>query len=104
MRKKQSSDVLHEFVSVFAGKGLLEQTIRIKYHQRNYRIFCSDEEFFAYRINDHYGVSPGFPGWTVCHVTHDEIVEDPTIPGQLPNEPGIYEWLNCLRMDDFEII
>ncbi len=97
-------DLLREFVSVFAGKGLLEQTVRIRYRDKKYRVFCSNSEFFAYRINDHYGVSPGFPGWTVCHVTHDEIVEDAHMSGLQSREPSVREWLRCLAAEDFELI
>lgn len=104
MKRKKPIDVLQEFVSVFAGKGLLEQTVRVKYRDKKYRLFCSSSEFFAYRINDNYGVSPGFPGWTVCHVTHDEIVEDSHMSGSKSGEPSAREWLRCLAKKDFEVI
>ncbi len=104
MKRKKPVEVLQEFVSVFAGKGLLEQTVRIRYHDKQYRIFCSDSEFFAYRINDNYGVSPGFPGWAVCHITHDEVMEDAHMSGLASSEPSAREWLRCLAAEDFELI
>lgn len=72
--EKKPMDVMQKFIDVFASKGWLKQTIRIKHRDRRYRIFCSEREFFAYRINDNCGISPGYPGWPICIVTHDKII------------------------------
>ena len=97
-------DVLQKFVGVFASKGWLNQTLRIKHHDRRYRICCSEREFFAYRINDHCGVSPGFPGWPVCIVTHDQIIEDSDMSAFASTEPSAHDWLRCIAEGDFELI
>ena len=75
------ADVLQKFVDVFAGKGWLNQTLRIMHRERRYRIFCSETKFIAYRINDHCAISWGFPGWAVCIVTDDQIIEDSHMSG-----------------------
>ena len=104
MKRQKPVDVLQNFVTVFAGRGLLEQTVRIRYRDRKYRVFCSDSEFFAYRINDNYGISPGFPGWPVCHVTHEGIIEDSEIAEFASGEPSVGDWLHCIAAEDFELI
>jgi len=97
-------DVLQKLVGVFASKGWLNQTLRIKYRNRRYRISCSEKEFFAYRINDNCYVSPGFPGWLVCFVTPDHIVNDAEMCPFPSTEPSIHDWLQCIVEHDFELI
>ena len=97
-------DVLQRFVEVFMSKGRLNQTLRIKHRGRRYRIFCSESKFFAYQINENFGVSWGFPGWPVCIVTPDQIIEDSEMSSFAPDEPSVHDWLRCIADDDFEII
>jgi len=102
--KKKPMDVLQELVVVFVNKGWLNRELRIKHRDRRYRIFCSERKFFAYRINDNYGGSWGFPGWPVCIVTHDQIIDDSEIPVSESTGPNAQGWLRCIVEDDFEII
>jgi len=102
--EKEPVDVLRRFVDVFVSKGRLNQTLRIKHRGRRYRIFCSERKFFAYQINDHYGVSWGFPGWPVCIVTPDQIIDDSEMSVFSPTEPSVNDWLRCIADEDFEII
>jgi hypothetical protein len=103
-REKKPMDVLQEFVGIFESKGWLNQTLRIKRRDRRYRICCTEIEFLAYRINDHCSVLPGFPGWSVCMVTHDQIVEDSDMSAFPSSEPSAYDWLRCVTEGDFELI
>jgi hypothetical protein len=102
--EKKPMDVLQKFIGVFTSKGWLNQTLRIKYRDRRYRIFCSERTFFAYRINDHCGVSWGFPGWLVCIVTHDQMIEDSEMSAFTSSEPSAHDWLRCITDGDFELI
>ncbi len=103
-QEKRPPDVLRQFVGIFEGKGWLNQTLRIKHRDRRYRICCTDKEFLAYRINDHCSVLPGFPGWSVCIVTPDQIVEDSHMSAFPSSEPSVNEWLHCIAEEDFELI
>ena len=100
----EPTEVLRRFVEVFVRKGRLNQTLRIQRLGRRYRICCSESKFFAYQINDHYGVSWGFPGWPVCIVTEDQIIEGSERSVSASAEPSVQDWLRCLADDDFEII
>jgi len=102
--EEKPADVLEKLVGVFASKGWLNQTFRIKHRDRRYRICCSEREFFAYRINDHCGVSPGFPGWAVCIVTPDQMIEDSDMSPFASTEPSAREWLQCISEGDFELL
>jgi len=96
--------VFQEFISFFEGKGWLDQILRIKYQGRRYRICCNRQEFFAYRINDHWGLSHGYPGWPVCIVNPHQIIEDSDISSFESTEPSVHGWLRCLAEGDFEKI
>jgi hypothetical protein len=98
------ADVLKNFVGVFMSKGWLNQTLRIKHRNGRYRISCSEKKFFAYRINDNCHVPPGFPGWPVCIITHEQIIDDAKMSTFASTEPSAYDWLRCLNDDDFELI
>ena len=102
--EKRPLNILRQFVSVFANKGWLDQTLRIKRRDRKYSIFCSNREFIAYRINDDWGISPGIPGWPVCIIDHNQIIEDSEMSELASNEPSAHDWLHCLANGDFEVI
>jgi len=96
--------ILEEFISVFAQKGWLNQTLRIMHRDRRYRIFCNETEFIAHRINDNCGVSWGFPCWAVCIVTRDQIIEDSDLSMFSSAEPSAHDWFRCLAGGDFQIL
>ena len=104
LQENRPTDVLQRFVGIFEEKGWLNQTLRIKHRDRRYRICRTAREFLAYRINDHCNVLPGFPGWSVCIVTHEQIVEDSDMSAFSSSEPSAYEWLRCIAEEDFELI
>ena len=97
-------DILKEFVGVFARKGWLNHSLRIMHREKRYRIFCSESEFIAHRINDTCGVSWGFPCWAVCIVTPDQIIEDSDLSGFASIEPGVHDWLRYIAEGDFQIL
>ncbi len=101
---KNSAEVLQKFVSLFEGKGWLDQALRIKHRDKRYRIYCSETGFMAYRVNDYCGVSPGIPGWPVCFVTSDQIIEDSDMSKFSSTEPSVYDWLQCLIDEEIELI
>ncbi len=98
------ADVLREFIGVFSNRGLLNQAIRVKHHEKSYRLLCNEKAFIAYRINDNQGFSPGVPGWAVCIVDREQIVEDSEITASAEAEPGVCDWLRCVADGDYETI
>jgi hypothetical protein len=101
---KMPRDILQEFISVFAQRGWLNQALRIMHRDRRYRIFCSETEFIAHRINDNCAVSWGFPCWAVCIVTRDQIIEDSDLSMFSSAEPSAHDWFRCLAGGDFQIL
>ena len=101
---KKAPEVLEAFIGLFESKGWLNQTIRIRRRERRYRISCSETGFIAYRINDHCGVSPGIPGWPVCFVTQEHIIDDSDMSRFASTEPSVHDWLRFILDDDLELI
>lgn len=102
--EKKAKATLQKFVGIFENKGWLNQTLRVRYQGRKYRIFCSQTGFVAYRINDYCGVSPGIPGWPVCFVTTDQILEEVDLSEFASTEPGAQEWFQSIRDEVLEFI
>lgn len=97
-------DVLQQFIRVFKRKGWLNQNVRILHRSNKYMINCTDLEFYVYRINDHCGISPGIPGWPVCIVKPDKIINDSEMCTFASTELSARDWLRCLTDNDFELI
>lgn len=96
------TEILQQFISIFTDKGWLNQSVRIKYGKGSYRILCNETEFIAYRINDNKDMSQGMPGWPVCHIAQDQIIENSEMSPLASTEPSAREWLDCLGKGDFE--
>jgi hypothetical protein len=99
-----SKDVLTKIVGVFEERGWLNGTIRIRHRKGRYRIFCSEKKFLAYRINDNSHVPHGFPGWPVCIITIDQIIDDSEMSQFPSTEPSARDWLRCINDSDFDLI
>ena len=102
--KTRPIEALQQFIDVFANKGWVSQSLRIKHRDRRYRISCSERAFVAYRINDHCGISPGISGWAVCIVDHEQIIEDSAVSTFGSTEPSARDWLRCITDGDFEVL
>jgi hypothetical protein len=103
-RKQNPPLILREFIDLFTSRGWLNQALRIRRGDRKYRITCSETGFFAYRINEGHGLPPGLPGWPVCLVTPDRIMDDSDRSRFGSTEPDVREWLRCFLDDDIDLI
>ena len=101
---EQRAEILRQLVAFFAGKGWLNQRIPIRTGGLPYLLFCDEKRFFAYRMNDNWGVPPGVPGWPVCQVTCDHLFDDRKTCALPSGDPGPREWLRRLMADDFEVM
>ncbi len=104
LAQSKPGDVLQQFVRLFADNGWLNQTMRIRHNGKNYRIMCSDKTFVACRLNDNSHLSSGIPGWIVCMVDDEQILEDSRLSGSKTDEPGVSDWLQYLNNRDFETL
>ena len=102
-RKKAAKDILDRFVCLFRGKGWLDRPILLQNGGTRYRLFCSENRFFAYRMNESWGISPGVPGWPVCMVTQESLFHDGSTCAIGTEEPETDEWLRLLNNADSEV-
>jgi len=100
---EETAEVLRQFVAFFNGKGWLNQKVAIRSGGISYLLFCDESRFFAYRMNDNWGVPPGVPGWPVCLVTSDHVFHDRRTCASPASEPSPLEWLRRLMENDFEV-
>ena len=61
---------------------------------------CDDQAFAVYRLVDQGHVGPGCPGWPVCLVTTEAVVDE-TSPPHLPEDEfssglSLDEWLKLI--------
>lgn len=97
-------DYMGRFVDLFRSQEMLNQSFKIGRCNREYRIFCDENRFFAYRLNPHTGISPGIPGWITCMVTQEEVIDGQSMYDLDENEPSVKEWLKCIAAGDYEHI
>lgn len=102
--KHKPADILEQFVSLFQEKGWLNQNLQVAHLDKTYSVYCSKNEFIAYRINDNWGISQGIPGWPVCIVDGDQVVEDSQISDLASCEPSARDWLCSFSNGDYKII
>ena len=96
--------MLQEFIAIFRSRGWLNQALQIKHREKKYRISCSETGFIAYRVNDYCHISPVIPGWPVCFVTDDHIINDSDMSKFASTEPSALDWLRCIASGDLELI
>ena len=97
-------DILKQLIGVFESTGWLNQKLRIQRGDRRCWLLCTHSQFLAYRINEHCHISPGIPGWPVCIVNHDVIIDDAHMSAFESTEPNAYDWVRCIVEGDFDII
>ena len=97
-------DVLRQFAGIFRDRGWLNNEFRIRYRDKRYWVSCNEERFFAYRINENCGLSPGVPGWPVCMVCQDYLFDESGISDLTPTRLSTQDWLSIMANNDFELI
>src|SRR3989304_5511929 len=101
IEETRRSEILQQFVSCFSSKGWLNQSIRIQHNDKKYRLMCSEKQFMAFRINDNWGVPPGVPGWIVCVVGQEQILQDSDFSPFNTDEPTAHDWLRHLQKNNY---
>jgi len=102
--KMSFNGVMDTFVDLFKSYKMLDQTVKVEHRNREYKIFCNEDKFFAYRINQHPGISPGIPGWTTCIATRDQIIDSKSTGNFDNGESSVHEWLTAIANGDIKRI
>jgi hypothetical protein len=94
------AELLRRIQDRFRELGLFEQTLTLTYQAEKYLVSCDAQAFAVYRLVEHCHVPPGRPGWPVCLVT-GEVMVDETSPPHLPGDEfssglSLEEWLKLI--------
>ena len=95
------AELLHRIQARFRELGLFESTLTLTHNGEKYLVNCDDRVFAVYRLVEHCHVPPGHPGWPVCLVTAEAVVDE-TSPPQMPEDEfasglGLKEWLELIE-------
>jgi hypothetical protein len=95
------AELLGRIQARFRELDLFGSPLTLSHNGENYLAACDDRAFAVYRLVDQCHVPPGRPGWPVCLVTH-EVVVDETSPPHLAEDEfasglGLEEWLDLIE-------
>ena len=80
--------------------GIFGQTLTLTYREEKYLVSCDTRAFAVYRLVEKCHMPPGHPGWPVCLVT-GEVMVDETSPPHVPEDEfnsglSLEEWLDLI--------
>jgi hypothetical protein len=95
------AELLSRIQDRFRELGLFGSTLTLTYKGENYLVRCDARSFAVYRLVEQCHVPPGRPGWPVCLVT-GEVVVDETSPPFLPEDEfasglSLQDWLELIE-------
>lgn len=96
--------VLCKLIELFTSLGLINKKVKIKHQDQDYWIFCNEEKFLAYKINENCGISPGLPGWPVCIIREDYVFDESAVPELTFTNLKMHDWLSIIANQEFELI
>jgi hypothetical protein len=95
------AELLGRIQARFRELGLFGSTLTLTHNGENYLAACDDRAFAVYRLVDRCHVPPGRPGWPVCLVTAQTVVDETSPPHQADDEfasgLSLKEWLDLIE-------
>ena len=93
--------MLRRIQARFRELGLFGAPLTLTHNGERYLATCDDRVFAVYRLVEHCHVPPGHPGWPVCLVTAEAVVDE-TSPPQMPEDEfasglSLREWLQLIE-------
>ena len=94
------AEMLRRIQDRFRELGIFGQSLSLTYQAEKYLVSCDAQAFAVYRLVEKCHVSPGQPGWPVCLVTGEAMVDE-TSPPHLPEDEfssglSLAEWLDLI--------
>jgi hypothetical protein len=74
------AELLRRIQARFRELGLFGSTLTLTHQGEKYLAACDDQAFAVYRLVDHCHVPPGRPGWPVCLVSPETVVDETSPP------------------------
>jgi hypothetical protein len=93
--------LLRRIQTLFKELGIFGESVTLSLGGVEYRVTCNDEAFSVYRLVAHCHLPPGAPGWPVCLVTAETIVDESSPPQPADDEFAsgltLAEWLELIE-------
>ncbi|MFH1595811.1 MAG: hypothetical protein ABIG94_05515 [Pseudomonadota bacterium] len=95
------AELLHRIQDRFRELGRLGEKLTLTHQGRRYLAACDDQAFTVYRLVEHCHIPPGRPGWPVCLVTAETVIDE-TSPPALPQDEFasgliLWDWLALIE-------
>jgi hypothetical protein len=90
------AELLRRIQTRFRELGRFGSPLTLTHNGKKYLAACDDHAFAVYRLVDQCHVPPGRPGWPVCLVTAEAMVDE-TSPPQLAED----EFFSGLSLEDW---
>jgi hypothetical protein len=95
------AELLGRIQARFRELGRFGSTLTLTHNGENYLAACDDRAFAVYRLVGQCHLPPGRPGWPVCLVTHEAVVDE-TSPPHLADDEfasglSLKAWLDLIE-------
>jgi hypothetical protein len=95
------AELLTRIQARFRELGRFGSSLTLTHNGEKYLAACDDQAFADYRLVDRCHVPPGRPGWPVCLVTAQTVVDETSPPHQTGDKfasgLGLEEWLDLIE-------
>jgi hypothetical protein len=98
------AELLGRIQVLFRELGRFGAPLTLTHNGEKYLAACDDRSFAVYRLLEQGHVAPGRPGWPVCLVTAEAVVDE-TSPPQMPEDEfasglSLNGWLDLIESLD----
>lgn len=101
LQKLPPARVLALIQKLFTQWGIYNQKLTLQHEGDEYAFSCHDQAFVVYRLLPAAGTSPGPPGWPVCLVTAERIIDECSPPfyeeDYFASHLGLADWLTLIQ-------
>ncbi|MDP3181843.1 MAG: hypothetical protein Q8M54_03375 [Desulfobaccales bacterium] len=99
--QSRPAEVLAQIQALFKKLGLFEKKLTLSHQGHKYLASCDSQSFTVYRLIEKCHHPPGEPGWPVCLVTRETIIDE-TSPPPLPQDEfssglTLPDWLQLIE-------
>ncbi|MBM4276001.1 MAG: hypothetical protein FJ134_16305 [Deltaproteobacteria bacterium] len=95
------AELFHLIQDRFRELGLFDQTLTLTIQGQKYLARCDAQAFTVYRCIDNCHIPPGVPGWPVCLVSADTVIDETSPPQSGDDEfasgLALADWLNLIE-------
>jgi len=95
------AEVLGRIQARFRELGLFGRTLTVDHRGKAYLVTCDEQAFAVYRRLGRSHLPPGRPGWPVCLVTAEVVVDETSPPQESEDEfasgLSLPEWLDLIE-------